>query len=98
MTFHDSDAFVLLPDIISDYQLNQDILDSEESRRPWQAKAFLTDDSIYCLKGQVLQVREKLDPIYPGPLASTYTSKWYNWLKDWPPEYHIPEVNQHAIV
>ena len=61
---------------------------------PWEPEAFLTDDSIYCIKGQKIEVRYKTDETYPGSLAATYTSKWYNWLKDWPPEYAIPEVER----
>lgn len=90
INFHDSDAFVLLPDVIKDYQLNQDISDADY-RQPWQPKAFLTDDSVYCIKGSKIKVQYKRDEVYPGGLAATYTSKWYNWIKDWPPEYHIPE-------
>jgi len=88
---------VLLPDVIKDYQLNQDISDADY-RQPWQPKAFLTDDSVYCIKGSKIKVQYKRDEIYPGGLAATYTNKWYNWIKDWPPEYHIPEVNQRRIV
>jgi len=26
-----------------------------------------------------------------GVIAKTYTSKWWNWYSDWPPEYRIPK-------
>ena len=48
--FHDSDAFVLVPDVIRDYKNQWEL---GRDRKPWDRTQFLTDESIYCIKGKL---------------------------------------------
>ena len=85
--FHDSDAFVLVPDIITDYKTQWDLIND---KRPWAPTQYLDDDAVYCIKGQSIP-RKSTDTIFPFGIAKTYSGKWWNWYSDWDPRYKIPQ-------
>lgn len=66
-------------------------------KKPWEPDPFLSDESIYCIKGQKINIKFKDGEAFPGNMVATYTSKWYNWIADWPPQYSIPEVSRLAM-
>ena len=84
--FHDSDAFVLVPDILKDYRAQWK---QAEATEPWARPAYLTDVSVYCIKGQTIPTKADFNS-FPMGIAKTYTSKWFNWYSDWQPKYAIP--------
>ena len=66
--FQDSDAFVMVPDIIEDYKRQWDL---KYDTRPWKPPQYLTDDAVYCIKGQSMP-RTSEDKYYPMGIDAVF--------------------------
>ena len=64
--FHDSDAFVMVPQSIEDYRAQEE---AAKDLHPWSQPVYLQNDSIYCIKAE-LNNEKRYQLIYLAVLMS----------------------------